>query len=691
MNPTSFLPGELWAVVTVLLTTATSHHIGLVQAKSHFTLSAKHRTCAFVSRIGRAFSSSEEVANSQRHHVVSNKKLYRKRDHCRVRDHSLPSISAFPTSQSSFASCHQSLSSSLLQASRDNDSSDNTVDIPLIFLHGMKGSHLATNVEHKNPTDKAQRSWLSLGGLLNFPPRADDHPERDISLPLSYVNASKSFPVQDRGRHFVDGTVDHVVQLGTILPGNTVKNTGNLDFFPFYGHATKFLEQLDKAYNNHDHNDAKSNNNVGANHPEVQMSPRPTRSFCYDWRRNLNELTEEFYEFCEAEFPSQEVQILAHSMGGLITYAAMKKHPHKFAPGGVLVGVPFGTGIQYLQDVHKGYFTELGTCRQFLPPAQFTFSSHWSFFPIGPEEIGDSFVDVSEYFEAANGNTTSIAFEADRSTIGKKTSSSSSENEEKWRAATPGAPIPIDFYDPDEWERNEIGIFDPVYRHSMDPDRIDEYKAHMKVQMEDAKRWRTIVMAPWEDEDAARNHPMPPLTVCSTISVPTPNQILRRKRRVPSATGGIKPKGYDFFPRSLISLFEKATEKEETPDSFPRSLISLLEKATQENENESSFSQAQPTYCQWEYDYASGRTVRGDGRVDYDKSFPPKGTSFKRVDLDSLHAKQCCWEDTGGDLAKVFKEVNEQLENYLRSNKSSTNKSQAEIEEFSSTLSTPKS
>ena len=382
------------------------------------------------------------------------------------------------------------------------------------------------------------------------------------------------------------------------------------------------------------------------------MKPRPTRTFVYDWRRNLFELAEEFHAFCEEEFPNgRPVQVVAHSMGGLLTYAVMKEHPEKYAPGGVLVGVPFGTGIQYFQDMHKGYFSELGTCRQFLPPAQFTFSSHWHFFPIDRDEIEDSFVDVSEYFETDDEDDDSsrvgrptIAFEADRSTIGK--SMKDGQPEEKWRPATPGKPIEIDFYDPDDWERNEIGIFDPFYRTKIDADgegKISEYKHHMAVQMKDAKRWRTTVLAPWEDEEKARDH-MPPLTVCATGSVPTANQILRRKRRAaPTGGGAAAAAAATGFPRSLMSLWEELG-----------------------GGDKSSPSSSSTGECRWEYDYASGRTVPGDGRIDYDKSFPPEGTSYSAVDLDSLHAKQFCWEDNGGDLGKILDQVNRQLEAYRK-------------------------
>jgi hypothetical protein len=103
-----------------------------------------------------------------------------------------------------------------------------------------------------------------------------------------------------------------------------------------------------------------------------------------------------------------------------MSFAAMRAHPEKYSPGAVVVGVPFETGIQYLQDLHKGYYTELDRCRQFTPEAQFTMSSHWSFFPISKKRLEDRFVDVSD--ELVYGNA-SMKFDADVSSIGKPTTS----------------------------------------------------------------------------------------------------------------------------------------------------------------------------------------------------------------------------------------------------------------------------
>jgi hypothetical protein len=67
----------------------------------------------------------------------------------------------------------------------------------------------------------------------------------------------------------------------------------------------------------------------------------------------------------------------------------------------------------------------------------------------------------------------------------------------------------------------------------------------------------------------------------------------------------------------------------------------------------------------YEYDYTNGRSVPGDGRIDYDKAFPPSSIAFKKVTLDSAHAKQMCWEESGGSFARIYQEVVEQVTEYL--------------------------
>ena len=354
------------------------------------------------------------------------------------------------------------------------------IDVPLVFVPGMKGTHLS--FEDSTPGAKKKRVWLTLSHLLNIPPRPDGHPARDLSLPLTYDNPSANFtssfendilgiasryPKQNRGNLVPDGIVDHIIEfnVGNKRGDYDSRTLIDMNFLPFYGHATKLLREMNALYNRRRHRSSI----VSLSDPEDEIrgdevtsivgsmgkfiehtsnwafrnttkSPiaefhqlhdrtmhcRPTAVFSYDWRRSIPELSVEFHQFCEEKFPGKPVQVLAHSLGGLMAFTAMRSHPEKYSPGAVVVGVPFETGIQYLQDLHKGYYTELDRCRQFTPEAQFTMSSHWPFFPISKARLEDRFVDVSNRFQGDDGsisNNQNIKFDADVSGIGKFSSS----------------------------------------------------------------------------------------------------------------------------------------------------------------------------------------------------------------------------------------------------------------------------
>ena len=207
----------------------------------------------------------------------------------------------------------------------------------------------------------------------------------------------------------------------------------------------------------------------------------------------------------------------------------------------MLVGVPFGTGIQYFQDLHRGYYTELGRNRQFTPPSQFTMSSHWAFFPVDQAEAGDTFVDVSHFTPEM------LNFVPDQSAIGNPGTI--------FQPTVSGDPIQFDFYNVTEWETNQVGIFDPSYQKTLDPKTLKQYKQHMKVQLEQGKDWRKRAL---NEPTAFQADSMPDLVVCQTNTVPTVNQILRRRKQ---------SNGENFLSNT------------------------------------------------WEYDYISGRSVPGDGRI----------------------------------------------------------------------------
>ncbi len=136
------------------------------------------------------------------------------------------------------------------------------VHVPLVFVPGMKGTHLAFADDGGDDgggggapggARKKKRVWLTLGNLLNFPPRPDDDPSRDLSLPLTYDHPAsegdddascRNHPRQHRGKLAPDGIVDHIIEfnvgigIGSGGAGNaTANNFVDLNFLPFYGHV----------------------------------------------------------------------------------------------------------------------------------------------------------------------------------------------------------------------------------------------------------------------------------------------------------------------------------------------------------------------------------------------------------------------------------------------------------------------
>ena len=241
----------------------------------------------------------------------------------------------------------------------NNNDNWKVVDVPLVFVPGMKGTHLAFEEDDANKKKKRTRAWLTLSNLLNFPPKPDGYFERDLSLPLTYDSDGR----QHRGPLVPDGIVDHIIEFGggSSSDGNDndatkAKNFVDLNFLPFYGHTTRLLKEMDRQYHlrkqdgveystetfiqRGDDETTTTNKNKGifdrvgrfvertsnwgfanttnatADEQEALHHPhkhcRPTAVFTYDWRRSLPELSNDLHIFCEETFPNQPVQILAH-------------------------------------------------------------------------------------------------------------------------------------------------------------------------------------------------------------------------------------------------------------------------------------------------------------------------------------------------------------------------------------------
>jgi hypothetical protein len=66
---------------------------------------------------------------------------------------------------------------------------------------------------------------------------------------------------QHRGSLVLDGILDHIVELSNC----TANILGELNFLPFYGHATRMLRDIDSAYCSRLRDDKKSTNIQDAN------------------------------------------------------------------------------------------------------------------------------------------------------------------------------------------------------------------------------------------------------------------------------------------------------------------------------------------------------------------------------------------------------------------------------------------
>jgi len=300
---------------------------------------------------------------------------------------------------------------------------------PIVFVHGMKGCHLikrpqinAYKIQTRNSPEKV---WLDPSMLANI-----RNPE--LSLPLEWSGETQHFD------DVIAGEAIDYIKLQV-----TSQKTINL--------ASVYGPFLDKA----------------------RTSGRDVFIFTWDWRRDLHEATillEKFLESVLQESNGLPIQIVAHSMGGLLTLPIINRKPTLFA-GVFFAGVPFGTGINYLQDIHAG--NTVGLNRNLLPPHVLTtFSSHWLFFPENPLES-----DVVDAY---------------------------------------GRTVPINFYDVNEWENLGLGIFNSKLYPDVDR---KSHRNHLSKALQRAQMFRRLLVCNNEIE-------CPPITIISGNQHKVVNQVL---------------------------------------------------------------------------------------------------------------------------------------------------------------------
>jgi pimeloyl-ACP methyl ester carboxylesterase len=193
---------------------------------------------------------------------------------------------------------------------------------PLVFLHGIKGSILTT--------PEGDTSYLTLSQALGLSTPS-------LALPLTWENG-----------HQATDALTATEVLGEIV------------IIPFLWKAAVYQPWLSAA----------------------RASGRPFYPFAYDWRRsnleNLRRLSA-FVNEVRTRHAGAQVDMVGHSMGGMLTYAYLGEHPEAVRRAAI-VGSPLRGGIGFLADLHEG--ESVGRNRALLSPEVLaTFPSVYAFFP----------------------------------------------------------------------------------------------------------------------------------------------------------------------------------------------------------------------------------------------------------------------------------------------------------------------
>lgn len=239
-------------------------------------------------------------------------------------------------------------------------------DVPLVFIPGLMGSIL-----RKGTTAGGETRWLTVAQSLGLS-------TPDLRLPLGWQEAGGR-PMQAR---------DDLRPAGALLAVKLPGGLGQEVYAPWIEFARRFQN-------------------------------RPLHVFAYDWRRDNGETADRFEAFLgelQRKYGGKKIQVVAHSMGGMITLAVWNHRPD-LIDRVVFAGVPFRGGIGYLDNMFLG--TEIALNDALLgPDVIFSHTSVYSFYPAGAS------------FE----NTGLVR----------------DEN---------GAKLDIDFYDVKVWQRNAFGPF----------------------------------------------------------------------------------------------------------------------------------------------------------------------------------------------------------------------------------------
>ena len=207
----------------------------------------------------------------------------------------------------------------------------------------------------------------------------------------------------------------------------------------------------------------------------ASASGQAFRPFAYDWRRDNLESATEFIKLLEnvsQKHGGARIQVVAHSMGGLITFVALNRRPDLFHSV-LFAGVPFGHNISFLEDMHCGIAIGLNTTI-LSPQVLFTFASPYSLFPWNTRDSG--LVEVN------------------------------------------GHGIPHNWYSAEDWERHKLGIFAAIGQ-----DRVtDDQRGHLQNALRQALDFRCILVC-----KAEKSFQYPPLAVLASKTRPTLTTVVR--------------------------------------------------------------------------------------------------------------------------------------------------------------------
>ena len=274
---------------------------------------------------------------------------------------------------------------------------------PLVLIHGLKGGHLKDSAT-------GTRRYLRVAQLFN-PTRFQDPP----ALPLVRDDETGAQP---RDTLVPDGAIDDVTLLGVNLAS-------------YYGPFEREFSEK-----------------------------RQLKTFSYDWRRDLDESGESLERFLEQvieDTGSEDgVQVVCHSMGGLITFPVLNRRPELFHSV-LFAAAALGGGASFLRDLAElDQGNAMGPLNNamFTPERWVSWPSVWSFFnsPGEREAQGKSEITWDPLTEA-DGET----------------------------------PVPCDFHRVEDWRRLKLGPYGP---NSGVEEVTPEMEAFLEATLIEAKAYR---------------------------------------------------------------------------------------------------------------------------------------------------------------------------------------------------------